>query len=434
MAVSVGVLGDVTARYRPPLGVRTLDDLPESPAPEVSPCPADLALVQYSSGTTRSPKPVALSHRAIVAQARILNGFWPDTETVRHSGVSWLPLNHDMGLIGCLLPALERTSTLTLMDPEIFIATPASWLRTISRYRATISPATNSALDLSVSRIRDDEMEGIDLSSWRVAPIGAETASAATLEAFRKRFSRWGLRSSTLTPVYGLSEAALAVTFSDLHRPFRSATFDPETLWSHGEAAPRPEGLNLVSVGRPVPGFALRIRDDRGGELPERRIGHIWVRGVSMMDGYLDQPETTAAVMADAWLDTGDLGFVDAGELFITGRAKELVVVRGRKYDPGVLETAVNGVPGAREDRAVAASRVAHDGRGEEFILLVERRPGFSEAALRHLPDRCAAAMLTAAGIAPDRVVVLAPGRVCREHHPESSGAARPCGDTNSTA
>ncbi|HEX6861597.1 MAG TPA: AMP-binding protein, partial [Thermoanaerobaculia bacterium] len=312
------ILGEAIARARPPLGCRTVGELPRGEAPAARPDPADLALIQFSSGTTVDPKPVALSHRALVAQTEILNGFWQDTPELRHSCVSWLPLYHDMGLIGCVFPALSRDATLTLLGPELFVARPALWLRALSRYRGTISPAPNFAYSLCLSRVKDEDMEGVDLSGWRHALTGAEAVTPSVVRAFCERFARWGFRSEALTPVYGLSEAALAVTFSDLHRPFRSVRVDRDALSGEGLALEVNDGREIVSVGRPVPGVRLEIRDDDGRALPPGRVGRVWVSGPSLMDGYLDSPEATARALKDGWLDTGDLGFLRGGELYLT--------------------------------------------------------------------------------------------------------------------
>ena len=226
------ILGETVERARPALGCRTLAELPAAaPLAAVAAVdPGELALVQFSSGTTVEPKPVALSHRAVLAQVEILNAGWPHDAGVRPTGASWLPLYHDMGLIGCAFAALELPTDLTLIPPEAFVARPAIWLRTLSRYRATVSPAPNFAYGLCVAKIRDDELAGVDLSSWRVALNGAEAVAPSVLRAFRDRFARWGFPAEALTPVYGLSEAALAVTFSDLGRPFVTGRFDRDAL------------------------------------------------------------------------------------------------------------------------------------------------------------------------------------------------------------
>jgi acyl-CoA synthetase (AMP-forming)/AMP-acid ligase II len=415
------ILGEAVAEARPDLGCRTIGDLPGSAAAPVPVEPSDLALIQFSSGTTVDPKPVALSHRAIAAQVEILNGFWPDSGEVRHSGVSWLPLYHDMGLIGCIFPALARDATLTLLGPELFVARPALWLRTLSRYRGTVSTAPNFAYSLCVTRVSDQEMEGVDLSGWRIALNGAEPVAPSVVRAFRDRFARWGLRPEALTPVYGLSEAALAVTFSDLDRPFRARRFDRETMAKERRALETPDGREIVSVGRPVPGFRLRIVDEAERDLPEGHVGRVWAQGPSLMDGYLGDPQATARALRGGWLDTGDLGFLQEGELYLTGRAKEVIILRGRNYAPEEIELAVEEIPGVRAGCAVAVSWLPEDAPGEVLALFVESSREATAAEIEALPETCREAVLGATNLSPDQVIVLAPGTLPRT----SSGKLR---------
>jgi len=415
------ILGEAIAEARPDLGCLTIGDLPGSAAEPVRVDPSDLGLVQISSGTTADPKAVALSHRAIAAQVEILSGFWPDTEELRHSCVSWLPLYHDMGLIGCVFPALSRDATLTLLGPELFVARPALWLRALSRWRGTISPAPNFAYSLCVTRVSDKEMEGADLSGWRTALNGAEPVAPSVLRAFRDRFARWGFRPEALTPVYGLSEAALAVTFSDLGRPFRGRRFDREALAKDRAALETPDGREIVSVGRPVPGFRLRIVDEAERDLPEGHVGRVWAQGPSLMDGYLGDPEATAQALRGGWLDTGDLGFLQDGELYLTGRAKDVIILRGRNYAPDEIERAVEGVPGVRSGCVVAASWLPEDAPGESLALFVESSREATASEREELPEACREAVLGATTLSPDRVVVLAPGTLPRT----SSGKLR---------
>ena len=415
------ILGESIARARPVLGCRTLAELPRERGEAVRVDPSDLALIQFSSGTTVDPKPVALSHRAVAAQVEILNGFWQDTAELRHSCVSWLPLYHDMGLIGGVFPALSRDAELTLLGPELFVARPALWLRALSRYRGTISPAPNFAFGLCLPRVSDADMEGADLSSWRTALDGAEAVAPGVARAFIERFSRWGFRPEALTPVYGLSEAALAVTFSDLDRPFAGRRFDRDLLAREGTARQVPDGREIVSVGRPVPGFRLRILDETGRELPDGRVGRVWIHGPSLMEGYLDDPEATARVLRDGWLDTGDLGFLAEGELFLTGRAKDVIILRGRNHSPEEIERSVEGIPGVRTGCVVAASWLPEDADGELLALFVETARDVSEEEREELPAACRAAVLGSTGLAVDRVELLPPGTLPRT----SSGKLR---------
>jgi len=443
----LALLGETLAAAKLSLGGRTLADLPRDAELASDGDPGDLAMVQFSSGTTVEPKPVALSQAAVLAQVRALNALWPTNEANPDpgavTGVSWLPLYHDMGLIGCVFPALERPSVLTLVPPEAFVARPALWLRALGRHRGTISPAPNFAYALATERIRDEEMAGIDLSAWRFALCGAETVVPEVLRAFAARFAPWGFRAEALKPVYGLSEAALAVTFAALDRPYTSRVFDREALGERGEAvtvpmqpgaartasdkgemgavtALRPQ-LEIVSVGRPLAGFRLELRDEQGFVVGENQVGRLFVAGPSLMRGYLDQPAATAAALRDGWLDTGDLGFLHQGELYLTGRAKEILLVRGRNYAPADLELAVSELPDVRRGCVAAASHLPPGRETEAVILFVEHRKGVPAERLEQLRARAREAVLARVGLAVDRVELLAPGTLPRT----SSGKIR---------
>lgn len=425
------LLGETIAAARPPLGCHTLEALP---TPADGPARAgehaatnvtadDLALIQFSSGTTTDPKPVALSHRALLAQVRALDDSWRNPDNPP-TGVSWLPLYHDMGLIGCILPALELPSVMTLLPPEVFVTRPALWLRTLSRYRADISVAPNFAYALCMEKIRDEDLDGVDLSSWRLALCGAEPVSPAVLEAFRRRFARWGFPAEALTPVYGLSEAALAVTFGALGEPFAAVRWARAAL-TQGRAeaaAPEDDAVTLASVGKPLPGFDIRILAANGTTLPAHRVGRLSVRGPSLMDGYFGRADATAAVLEDGWLDTGDLGFVDQhGELYLTGRAKDVLILRGRNHDPAEVEQVASGVAGARPGCAVAVSTRRDEAATEALIVLVEHARRVRPDQVAALSGRVAEAVLAATGLSAERVAVLAPGSLPRT----SSGKLR---------
>jgi len=419
------LLGPSIEAARPRMGALLLEDLPQGVPTHADASPEQLGLVQFSSGTTGSPKAVALTHGALMAQTHALQSVmldaYPESDTFQHSGCSWLPLYHDMGLIGCVFPALVHAASLTLIRPEHFIARPVTWLRALSNTRATISVAPNFAYALCTERIQDDEMEGIDLSHWRIGLNGAEPVAPSTLDAFVHRFAHWGLRPETLSPVYGLSEAALAITFSTLNQERVTRHYDREVLATTGEASPDDSGRAYVSVGRPLPGFDVAIRGDTDLPLPERLVGHIWARGPSVMRGYLNDAEATLATMREGWLKTGDLGFIDRGELFVTGRAKDLLILRGRNHDPHTIEEAVEQVEGVRSGCAAAVS-TREEGRATETLLLfieTPRKGRTPDAAT--LADRCVKTVLERAGLIVDHVVVLSAGTLPRT----SSGKIR---------
>jgi acyl-CoA synthetase (AMP-forming)/AMP-acid ligase II len=334
--------------------------------------------------------------------------------------VSWLPLYHDMGLIGCILPALERPGQLTLIPPEEFIVRPALWLQAISRYRATLSAAPNFAYALCTRKVRDEEMDGVDLSSWQVAINGAETVVPEVIRAFAGRFARWGFRPAAMTPVYGLSEAALAVTFSDPWQPCRSRHFDRAAL-AAGRAVPADTGLELVSVGRPLPGFEVAIADGRPGRLDDGQVGRVLVRGPSLMAGYLHQDEATARTLRDGWLDTGDRGFLLDGELHLTGRDKDVLIVNGQNHAPEELERATESLAGVRAGCAVAVAFRPEGAVTDEVLLLVEAARDAAVDDRAGLARQCAERVLAATGVAPARVELLPPGTLPRT----SSGKLR---------
>lgn len=418
----VRLLGRVDAAYPTRLGLLDTDALRDA-GPAAAAVPADpdaLALVQFSSGTTGDPKPVALTHRAILANARavldVVESVTPlDGDPGAH-GVCWLPLYHDMGLIGCVLPALIAPGPLTLIPPERFLVRPALWLQAISRWRGTISPAPDFAYALCTDRVRDDELDGVDLSSWKMALDGAEPVGAATLDAFADRFARWGFDRGACMPVYGLSEMALAVTFTPAGRGARVLRLDRAAL-AEGRAEPAAadavDPAIRTTCGPSLAGFDVRIVDDHGAACPADRIGDVEVTGPSAMQGYLGRTESPFT--RDGWLRTGDRGFLTGdGELVITGRAKDLIVVRGRNHDPSDLERAASAVDGVRDGCVVAVGEVDDD--GERVIVLAEARDPRDGLAADVI-----AAVRRDAGLTPDLVVVLDPGTLPRT----SSGKLR---------
>jgi acyl-CoA synthetase (AMP-forming)/AMP-acid ligase II len=261
----------------------------------------------------------------------------------------------------------------------------------------------------------------VDLSTWRVALCGAEPVVPRVLRRFSDRFAAWGFDDRALTPVYGLSEAALAVTFSDLYRPFVSRHFDRDRLRSEGHAVETDAGVELTSVGKALEGFTVRIVDGEGHQQSDGHIGEVEVRGPSLMEGYLDRPEETRKVIQNEWLKTGDLGFIHGGELFISGRAKDVLILRGQNHDPAELEDAVNSVERIRSGCAVAASWLPPDADGEVLVLIVEARAGVPMSQYASLAKACSAAVVARTSLLPDHVEIVSPGTLPRT----SSGKKR---------
>jgi len=411
------LLGEAVERAGPALGWLAAEELARGRAEAFAPAgPDDLALVQFSSGSTVEPRPVALTHRALGAQLASLIALVRPTPD--DALVAWLPLYHDMGLIGCLLGAMSYPGPLVLIPPEHFLARPALWLRALARHRGTISAAPSFAYAYAADRVRDEDLAGQDLSRWRIALDGAEPVSAEGLRRFAARFVRFGLDPRALMPVYGLSEAALAVTFSPRRWPPLAVRADGRALALDGDLAPG--SREIPSVGVPVPGVEVEVRGPTGRPLPPRRLGRIAVRSPSLMREYLGQPGATAAALRDGWLETGDLGFVEGGELFVHGREKDVVVVRGANHAPEEFESCLEGLAGLRPGCAVALGAVAEDG-SEGLVVLAERSPqgaALGDAALAALAAR---AVTERTGVAPREVRVLEPGTLPRT----SSGKMR---------
>ena len=390
------------------LGLIAMEDLPRKAPGLVVSSPDELALIQFSSGTTSEPKPVRLTHRQVMANVdaireTILRAY-PEGPEIRHITVSWLPLYHDMGLVGSVLTSLSNRSDLILIPPEYFVSRPAIWLRTISRYRGTVSPAPNFAYSLCAERIRDEELDGVDLSSWCLALNGAEPVTPIVLRRFLERFRRYGLREEALTPVYGLAEATLALTFSDPLRAVRAHTFDRRALAGEGIARLATEGQELGSVGTPLAGYEIRIVDEDGEALKAARLGRVLARG----------PSITSEAFSDGWFDTGDAGFLFEGELYLYGRNKDLVVLRGRNYAPQDIEDAVDGLAHLRSGCLAAIGVVPENGDGEELVVLAERNRASNSSTDSHLSAEIRRRILEQIGLTVDNVRVLEPGTLPR--------------------
>jgi len=344
-----GFLGEPVDQVDPPYGCRVVasvqkegegQELFEQP-------PGKMAAIQFSSGTTGDPKPVVLTHNNMVSYARTILDQMPG-EPSEHSGVNWLPLYHDMGLVGCLLGALVARVPLTLIPPEHFVARPISWLQALSETGATISVAPNFAFGLVSERVADEDLAELDLSSWKVALCGAEPVHPSTMSRFAEKLAPCGFETKAITPVYGLAEATLAVTFSDIEEPPRWTAFDADVLERDRVAVPSEGGRQIASLGRALD-CRLTIRDSAGKELSEGRIGTVHVKGSGVMAGYLNRKDATqAAIDHHGWLNTGDSGFIHEGELYLCGREKDLIIIRGRNHDPALVEQALDGMPGIR--------------------------------------------------------------------------------------
>jgi fatty-acyl-CoA synthase len=371
----------------------------------------DPAFLQFTSGSTSDPKGVVLTHRNLAENVAAIAGPHGLRLTAHDRGMSWLPLFHDMGLIGMALTVLYAGCTTDFLSPLAFLKRPASWLRVISRTRATISFAPNFAYELCVRRVQPREMAGLDLSSWRVAGCGAEPVRAETLAAFASKFAEVGFREEAFLPCYGMAEHTLAVTFPPLDRAPRVDVVNADDLASARRAMPAGDGEGraaVVSCGRPFPGHEMRIADTNGRSLPERHVGQILLKGPSVFGGYLGRDALSTATLAGGWLHSGDLGYVAAGELYVCGRVKDTIIVNGRNYYPQDLEQAASDVGDVRKGRVVAFGTQA--GTGQDRIVVVleptDARPADD------LADRVRGRILETTGVRVDDVVIAPSGTI----------------------
>ncbi len=380
----------------------------------------DVAFLQFTSGSTSRPKGVSVTHASLATNIRCIMeiGLRAGDDDV---GISWLPLYHDMGLIGFVLAPLMYRVRAVFLPPLLFLKRPISWFSTMSRHRGTIAYAPNFAYALCVKRIRERELEGIDLSSWRVAGCGAEPIRPETLETFAEAFAKVGFKRQAFLPSYGMAESSLAISFSALGAGMRTITVDGPALWAEGVAKPAADGdegaVRIVSCGREFPEHRIGIFDPEdlasANPLPERKVGEIRIAGPSVMSGYWEDVERTRDTFAGPFLRTGDLGFLADGELYICGRSKEVIIVNGRNYYPQDMEWEAGKVPGVRKGNVIAFG--ARDPSGKEtdrerVVLAFEAQQADLATRAHGLVALVRKAVQEGMGLTLDDVVPLGPG------------------------
>lgn len=375
----------------------------------------DVALIQYTSGSTGDPKGVQLSHANLLNNIRCIGQVLKiqPTDVV----VSWLPLYHDMGLIGTWLGSLYYGVPITIMSPITFLTHPEKWLWAIHYHRGTISAAPNFAYELCLSKISEKKLVGLDLSSWRFAFNGAEAIYPRTLDRFIKKFSPYGFKATSLAPVYGLAENSVALTIPDLGKEPTIDRVDRAIMDETNIAKPSiPNTKNIhefVSCGKPIPGHAIRIVDDQDNELPERYVGHLQFQGPSAMQGYFQNRTATEAAYHNGWWATGDLGYLADDNLYITGRAKDVIIKSGRNIYPQEVEDIVEQVAGVRKGRVIAFG-TADKRKGTEKLIIVaethERNKDLQDALQAAIIERVA----TTIGIPPDEVITAPPETITK--------------------
>lgn len=370
------------------------------PAP---PAPHELAYLQYTSGSTRFPRGTMITQAAALSNLKaIFNYGFPLTPDDRFC--SWLPYYHDMGLVGIVLGCVALQRSVDYFASRDFAMRPRLWLKLMSRNRGTISFSPPFGYALCARRLRPSDTDGLDLSAWRVAGVGAEMIHPAWLRQFADALAPAGFDARAFLPCYGMAECSLAVSFSTVGGGAVVDRVDAETLALHGRAEPATSTDPAVKVnhfmncGVPLPGYEVEIRDPQGRQLPDRRCGRIHLRGPSVMSGYFGNPEATREVLsADGWLNTGDLGYSVDGALHLTGRAKDLLIINGRNIWPQDIEHLAEQQPEVRPTDASAFSVTGDD--GSEIAVLVVQCREIDPAKLASLSDRLLQAIYAEFGI-----------------------------------
>jgi 1-acyl-sn-glycerol-3-phosphate acyltransferase len=385
--------------------------------------PQDTALLQYTSGSTGHPKGVVLTHANLLANIRAMG-----QALKAGSGdvfVSWLPLYHDMGLIGAWMGSLYHGVPLFVMPPQAFLARPSRWLQALHRHRGSLSAAPNFAYEVLATKVPDDELQGLDLSAWRAAANGAEPVHAATLARFAERFRPYGFDPRAMMPMYGLAENGVGLAFPPLGRGPKIDCIDRRMLHVDGraeavKAGQAPTGMQVVGCGQPLAGHEIRIVDARGAELPERREGRIEFRGPSATAGYFRNPEATRTLFRDDWLDTGDVGYIAEGEIYLTSRVKDLIIRGGHNIHPYDLEDAVGHLQGIRQGCVAVFGAADPTSSTDRVVVLAEARVSdpARRAALREHIAELSIALL---GVPADEIVLAEPRTVLKT----SSGKIR---------
>lgn len=348
-------------------------DAPAAPLPEAS--ADDIAYLQYSSGSTRFPHGVIITHRALLNNLAAHSHGMQLVDTDRC--VSWLPWYHDMGLVGCFLSPVANQVSTDYLKTEDFARRPLAWLDLISRNQGTtLSYSPTFGYDICARRMSSQTKasDRFDLSRWRVAGNGADMIRPDVMQAFVDAFADAGFQASAFLPSYGLAEATLAVSIMPPGEGIRVELVEETQLSGVPVGHDRPQRYRaIVNCGKPVRDMTVEIREEEGGALPDRAIGKVWCKGPSVMSGYFRDPDATAACMADGWLDTGDMGYMSDGYVYIVGRAKDMIIVNGRNHWPQDIEWAVEQLPGFKAGD-IAAFAITTPGGEETPAVLVQCR------------------------------------------------------------
>jgi 1-acyl-sn-glycerol-3-phosphate acyltransferase len=382
----------------------------------------DTAFLQYTSGSTGQPKGVILSHANLLANIRAMGV--AVSASSKDVFVSWLPLYHDMGLIGAWLASLYFGMPLVLMSPLKFLTYPPRWLWAIHDHRATLTAAPNFAFELCLSKIEDRDVEGLDLSSIRMAFNGAEPVSPNTIRRFTERFAEYGFAPNAIAPVYGLAEAAVGLAFPPADRGPAIDRIDKKQFELQGQALTARDDaehvLEFVACGQPLPGYEIRIADETGRELPDGIEGRLEFQGPSATRGYMNNPEATSRLFDGEWLDSGDLAYIRNGDVYLTRRVKDIIIRGGRNIYPYEVEEAVGELPAIRKG-CVAVFGSPDPETGTERVVVVAETRETASATLEPLYAEVTAIATDILDMPPDEVVLAPPHSVLKT----SSGKIR---------
>ncbi len=395
--------------------------------PGMSRADTDIVLLQHSSGTTGLQKGVALSHRAVLNQLQAYGDALALND--RDVVVSWLPLYHDMGLIaGFLMPILSGTP-LVLMSPFDWVRAPYRLLQSVSQYRGTLSWLPNFAYNFCAQKIRDRHIEGVNLSSWRAVINCSEPVRWESHQAFYEKFKSYGLRYEALQTSYAMAENVFGVTQSPLNGEPPAVELDREAVMVERVARPASEGrpsMKMMSSGRPLKNTRVRVLDDKGRDVPERVIGEIALQSDCMLTGYFNRPDITKKAFLDGWYLTGDYGFLLEGELFVSGRKKDMIIVGGKNVYPQDLEALTYEVSGVHAGRSVAFGIFDEEQGTEEVAIIAEvdtedpaEQQNVADAIRRHVTKNSAIALRHVKVVGPKWILKTSSGKTARSANRE---------------
>ena len=388
--------------------------------------PEDIALLQHSSGTTGLQKGVALSHQAVFNQLDVYSKTLGLNE--KDVVVSWLPLYHDMGLIaGFLLPVLYGVP-LVLMSPFDWVRAPYRLMQSVSQYKGTLSWLPNFAYNFCAQKIRDRHLEGVDLSTWRAIINCSEPVRWDSHEAFYEKFKDYGLPENALHSSYAMAENVFAVTQSNLSGRPKVEVIEREAFMVERVAreANDKAAITVMSSGHPLPNVQIKIMDEKGNELPERVIGEIALKSDCMLNGYYNRPDVTRKAFLDGWFVTGDYGYISGGEIFISGRKKDMIIVGGKNVYPQDLETLSYEVPGVHAGRSVAFGLFDEEQGTEEVVIIAEadledefENQKIADAIRQHVTKNSAVALRHVKVVGPKWIVKTSSGKTARSANKE---------------